>query len=309
MGWENMNYEKLKTFIVVAEKKSFSEAAKRLFVTQPTITAQIKALEEELNTKLFERTTQKVSLTQSGFILMNHAKEIVRLNDTARKEITEIDNIVHGELSIGCSFTIGEYIMPEFLKKFKDMYPLIQIKVDITNSNNIISNIKDQRVDVGLIETPIDDSEIVIESFLEDELILIASPLSLPSEKLSISMNELKALPLIVREKGSGTRAVVNQYLNQLNVKEEELNIVMELGSTEAIKAAVEAKLGVSITSKSAIKKEQKLHLLTAYKIKEVSFYRFFYTVYGKNQVLKSTAELFIEELYRMTKKKGELRL
>ncbi|GEN86663.1 selenium metabolism-associated LysR family transcriptional regulator [Oceanobacillus sp. FSL W8-0428] len=304
-----MNYEKLKTFIVVAEKKSFSEAAKLLFVTQPTITAQIKALEEELSTKLFERTTKKVSLTQSGIILMNYAKEIVRLNDTARKEITEIENTVYGELSIGCSFTIGEYIMPEFLKQFKDMYPLIQIKVDITNSNNIISDIKDQRVDVGLIETPIDDSEIVVESFLEDELILIASPLSFSSENPVISVDELKALPLIVRERGSGTRAVVNQYLNQSGVREEDLNIVMELGSTEAIKAAVEAKLGISITSKSAIKKEQKLNLLTAYKVKDVSFYRFFYTAYGKNQVLKSTAELFIEELYKMTRKRRELTL
>ncbi|MFD1453074.1 selenium metabolism-associated LysR family transcriptional regulator [Oceanobacillus sojae] len=304
-----MNYEKLKTFIVVAEKKSFSEAAKLLFVTQPTITAQIKALEEELSTKLFERTTKKVSLTQSGIILMNYAKEIVRLNDTARKEITEIENTVYGELSIGCSFTIGEYIMPEFLKQFKDMYPLIQIKVDITNSNNIISDIKDQRVDVGLIETPIDDSEIVVESFLEDELILIASPLSFSSENPVISVDELKSLPLIVRERGSGTRAVVNQYLNQSGVREEDLNIVMELGSTEAIKAAVEAKLGISITSKSAIKKEQKLNLLTAYKVKDVSFYRFFYTAYGKNQVLKSTAELFIEELYKMTRKRRELTL
>ncbi len=306
---ENMNYEKLKTFIVVAEKKSFSEAAKLLFVTQPTITAQIKALEEELSTKLFERTTKKVNLTQSGIILMNYAKEIVRLNDTARKEITEIENTVYGELSIGCSFTIGEYIMPEFLKQFKDMYPLIQIKVDITNSNNIISDIKDQRVDVGLIETPIDDSEIVVESFLEDELILIASPLSFSSENPVISVEELKALPLIVRERGSGTRAVVNQYLKQSGVREEDMNIVMELGSTEAIKAAVEAKLGISITSKSAIKKEQKLNLLTAYKVKDVSFYRFFYTAYGKNQVLKSTAELFLEELYKMTQKRRELAL
>ncbi|WP_080873751.1 selenium metabolism-associated LysR family transcriptional regulator [Oceanobacillus timonensis] len=302
-----MNYEKLKTFIVVAEKKSFSEAAKLLFVTQPAITAQIKALEEELSTKLFERTTKKVNLTQSGITLMNHAKEIVRLNDITRKEIMEIENTLHGELSIGCSFTIGEYIVPEFLKKFKDMYPLIQIKVDITNSNNILSEIKNQRVDVGLIEKPIDDTDIIVESFLEDELVLIASPLSFSSENLVISVDELKALPLIVREKGSGTRAVVNQYLNESGVKEEELNIVMELGSTEAVKAAVEAKLGVSITSKSAIKKEQKLNLLTAYKVKDMSFYRLFYTAYGKNQVLKSTAELFIEELYKMTKKRREL--
>ncbi|WP_256200845.1 LysR family transcriptional regulator [Virgibacillus halodenitrificans] len=109
-----MNYERLKTFIAVAEKKSFSEAARILFVTQPTITSQIKALEEELNTKLFERTTKKVKMTQSAKILLQHAKEIVRLSDLAKKEIQDIEETTYGELGIGCSFTIGEYILPSF---------------------------------------------------------------------------------------------------------------------------------------------------------------------------------------------------
>lgn len=295
-----MNYEKLKTFLVVAEKKSFSEAAKLLFVTQPTITAQIKALEEELGTKLFERTTKKVEMTQSATILLNYAREIIRLNDTAFKEIMEIEDKVYGELSMGCSFTIGEYILPDFLKRFKEMYPLIQISVDITNSTNIVSNIKDQRIDIGLIETPIEDSAIIVEPFLEDELILIASPSYFSSKGITISVDKLKELPLIIREKGSGTRTVANQYLKQSGINEEDLNIVMELGSTEAIKSAVESGLGVSIISKSAIKKEQELNLLSAYQVKNISFSRFFYIAYGKNQVLKSTTDLFIEKLNSM---------
>ncbi|VEF48628.1 LysR family transcriptional regulator [Bacillus freudenreichii] len=298
-----MDYERLKTFIAVAEKKSFSEAAKILFVTQPTISAQIKALEEELGTKLFERTTKKVEMTQSAAILLKYAKKIIHLSDSAHKEILKFEDSMYGDLKIGCSFTIGEYVLPEFLKIFKEDYPLIQMSADITNSNNIVSNIKDQFIDMGLIETPIEDTQIVVEPFMEDELILIAAPGFFPDNEITISAERLKETPLIVREKGSGTRAVVNQYLNQAGISEDDLNIIMELGSTEAIKSAVSSKLGVSIISKSAIKKELQLKLLKAYPIKDISFYRYFYIAFRKDQVLKETTELFIDHLKSITVK------
>ncbi|WP_121614658.1 selenium metabolism-associated LysR family transcriptional regulator [Virgibacillus halodenitrificans] len=294
-----MNYERLKTFIAVAEKKSFSEAARILFVTQPTITSQIKALEEELNTKLFERTTKKVKMTQSAKILLQHAKEIVRLSDLAKKEIQDIEETTYGELGIGCSFTIGEYILPSFLKKFKDLYPLIQMRMEISNSDRIVTHIKDQIIDVGLIETPMDDPRIMIEPFLEDELILITAPNYFDNED-EITLEQLKNVPLITRERGSGTRAVVNQYLKQAGVTMDDLNVVMELGSTEAIKSAVESGLGVSIISKNAIVKEKQFNLLTSYSVKDLSFYRYFYIAFRKDQVLKSTVDLFIDELKQM---------
>ncbi len=289
--------------MAVAEKNSFSEAGKILFVTQPTITSQIKALEEELHTKLFERTTKKVKMTQSAVVLYKYAKEIIRLSDSAQKEILKIEDTVHGDLNMGCSLTIGEYILPKYLKSFKDIYPLIPMTVEISNSNNIITRIKDQLIDVGLIETLIDDPEIMVEPFLEDELILIASPNYFSDNEINISIDQLKYTPLIVREKGSGTRAVLEQYLNKTGLSMDELNIVMELGSTEAIKAAVESGLGVSIVSRNAIIKEQQLQLLAAYSMKDISFYRYFYIAFRKDQVLKSTTELFIDELRKMTGK------
>lgn len=298
-----MDTEKLKTFLVVAEQKSFSKAARLLYVSQPTISSQIKALEDELNTKLFERTTKKVNLTKSGEILFKYAREIIQLNDEARKEIMEMDHQVHGELQVGCSFTIGEYILPESLKRFKDEYPLIHMKVTITNSNNIISDIKNRKIDIGLIESPIDDPEVERQPFLGDELVLIAPPDYFAKPVVSISLDDLKELPLIIREKGSGTRKVVNHYLSQASISEDELNIVMEVGSTEAIKASVIAGLGVSILSKNAIKQEQKLNLLRAHKIKDISFQRHFYIVSQKHHVLKKTAELFIEEINKLKPK------
>ncbi|HLR65629.1 selenium metabolism-associated LysR family transcriptional regulator [Virgibacillus alimentarius] len=299
-----MNYERLKTFIAVAERKSFSEAAKILFVTQPTITAQVKALEEELDTKLFERTTKKVEMTQSASILLKYAKEIVHLNDVAKKEVLKIEEFMYGDLSIGCSLTIGEYILPEFLKRLKEMYPLINMSVDITNSNNIVEHMKDQLIDVGLVETPIEDPKMIFEPFWEDELLLIAAPDYFSQDEIRISHDLLKSTPLIMREKGSGTRSVLMNHLKDAGISINDLNIVMELGSTEAIKSAVEAGLGVSIISKHAIKKEQKLQLLKAYTIKNVTFNRYFYIAVRKDQVLKSTADVFVEELKKLKREK-----
>lgn len=292
-----MNYERLKIFIAVAEKNSFSEAAKILYVTQPTITSQVKTLEEELNTKLFERTTKRVAMTQSAHILLKYAKEIVRLSELAQKEILHIENTINGDLSVGCSLTIGEYILPEFFKPFIDSYPLIQMSVKIANSNTIVEDLKDQLVDVGLIETRIEDPQIILEPILEDELILIAAPDYFSSNESKISLDQLKEIPLIVREKGSGTRAVMDNHLEQAGLSLTDLNIVMELGSTEAIKTAVESGLGVSFISKSTIKKELKLKLLKTYSIKNMSFYRCFYIAYRNDRVLKSSTEFFLKKL------------
>lgn len=297
-----MNYERLKTFIAVSEKKSFSEAAKILYVTQPTITAQIKALEEELNTKLFERSTKKVEITQSAAILLKYAKEVVRLTDTVHKEIEEFEGSLNGELNIGCSMTIGEYILPESLKQLKNRYPLVRMRVDIANSNQIVAKLKDQLADVGLIETPVDDPQIILEPFLEDELILIAAPDYFSGSEIKITLDQLKHTPFIVREKGSGTRAVVNTLLKEKGIALNDLHVVMELGSTEAIKAAVESGLGVSIISKNAIKKELQLKLLKSFTIRNLPLYRSFYIAIRKDQVLKTTVDVFMEELRNMKK-------
>jgi DNA-binding transcriptional LysR family regulator len=299
-----MNYERLKTFIAVAEKKSFSEAARILYVTQPTITSQVKALEEELNTKLFERTTKKVTLTKSAYVLLKYAKEMVRLSDTAQKEILQLERTVNGDLWMGCSLTVGEYILPEFLKRFKDRYPSINISVEIANSRHIVGNIKDQLIDVGLIETPIEDPHITMEPILEDELVLIATPDYFSNHELKISTEKLIETPLIIREEGSGTREVVNHYLQKGGLSLDDLNVVMELGSTEAIKAAVESGLGVSFVSKSAIKKEQKLKMLKVHYVKNIAFYRYFYIALRKDHVLKSITELFLEELRTIMQEK-----
>jgi DNA-binding transcriptional LysR family regulator len=292
-----LNYEQLKTFLSVADKKSFSETARVLHLSQPTVTSHIKSLEKNLNTTLFERTTKQVELTPSAKILYRYAKKIVKLSEIAENEILGISKTIQGRLTIASSLTIGEYVLPQALGKFKEIYPHIQMNVDITNTHQILSRIKDHVLDIGLIEAPVEDPELVLEPFMEDELVLIAKPTYFEQETPTINPEELIALPLILREEGSGTRTVMETHLIRAGLNPSNLNLILELGSTESVKSAVESGLGVSIISKTAIKKELQLKLLKICPIQNMLFIRQFYIVYHRDTVLKPTVLAFLQSI------------
>lgn len=296
-----MNYERLKTFLTVADQQSFSEAARILYLSQPTITAHIKALESQLQTALFERTTKSVQLTHAGKVYYTYAKEIVQLFERAEKEVRSLAKTIHGELELACSLTIGENVLPNLLGKFKEKYPLVQLQVEITNTTQIAAKIKAHTLDIGLIEAPVQDPELVLEPFLQDELVLIAKPGYLAEGTEKVTIEQLLELPLVLREKGSGTRAVMEHYLQQV-INLAKLDIAFELGSTEAVKTAVEAGLGVSIISKHAITKELQLGLLQAYPLEHIRLTRNFFIVYKQDAVLKTAVDAFLQ-LIRTTSK------
>nr|WP_255259578.1 LysR substrate-binding domain-containing protein [Lentibacillus sp. CBA3610] len=181
--------------------------------------------------------------------------------------------------------------------------------MNIENSQAIVSSIKDHFIDVGLIETPIEDNQINLEPFMADEIVLIAAPDYFSDVDQNLTLEQVKETPLIFREEGSGTRSVVNHYMEKAGLTSDDLQIVMELGSTEAIKAVVESGLGVSFISKNAIKKEQELGLLKAYSITDLKLKRYFYIAYREKHVLKSTTELFLETLRSIVRKKEEAKI
>ncbi|MDQ0337957.1 DNA-binding transcriptional LysR family regulator [Caldalkalibacillus uzonensis] len=297
-----MNYEHIKTFLIVAEKKSFTKTAQLLHLSQPTVTAHIKALERHLNTTLFERNTKSVALTPAAKILYRYAKEIIKLCELAENEILNMSQTIQGRLTIACSLTIGENILPLVLKELKQNFPYLQLNVDITNTTQIIQRIKAHTLDIGLIEAPVDDPSLILEPFMEDKLVLISSPNYFEIAKCYVTKDEMTQLPLILREQGSGTRTVMEKHLAQAGVELEDLNIILELGSTESVKSAVESNLGVSILSRTAIKKELKLNLLKAYPIKDLSFSRHFYIVYHRDTVLKPTDQALIQTVKALNK-------
>lgn len=290
-----MNNEHLRTFVAVAKKESFSEAARVLYVSQPTVTAQIKALEEELNTKLFIRTKKSVDITAAGKVLFHYAEEILNLCTKAENEIASLEDVLWGTLYVASSLTVGESVLPVILHDFTKEHPSIQLKTEIINSSQIVDMISHSEIEVGLIEVDIRNPKLAIEPFMDDELVLFTHrDMPLPDEGY-VSFAEFKEMPLIMREKGSGTRTVFEDGLSSRGHYLEESRVVLEIGNTESIKTAVEAGLGVSILSKNTVRKEVESGLFKTFHLEDVRFKRQFYVVYEKDKTLSAVSQRFIE--------------
>lgn len=292
-----LNHFSLRTFYILANEQSFSNAAKILYLSQPAVSHQIQSLEEYLETRLFNRIKGKVSLTSSGEILFKYAEKILALYQEAEKEIENLTESKRGQLIIGASTTIGQYFLPPILGNFKDLHPKIEIFLTNANTEVICSQLLNNLIDLGLVEGPVRHKDILVEKFIEDELIIITSPKHRWQEKEKIDKEEFKKEPIILREPGSGTRKVIEDRLNKARIKLTDLNIKMELGSSEAIKAAVEAGLGIAIVSQWAVLKEKKLGSLKILRLNDISFKRDFAIILKKGQFKTKIMDHFLSFL------------
>ncbi|MFZ7946840.1 MULTISPECIES: selenium metabolism-associated LysR family transcriptional regulator [Bacillaceae] len=302
-----MNLEHLKVFYTAATKKNFSETAKVLHLSQPSVSLHIKHLEEYLNTTLFDRSTKKMELTHAGNILFIFAEQIINLVSQVEKDISLLSDSIHGDLRLGASLTIGEYLLPYFLGDFIKQYPNVHLSLKVDNSNQIIEKLLDGKIDLGFIEAAIPRKELDSLPFLEDELVIISSARH-PHPYLTdetIEPELLFSLPIIAREQGSGTRQVLESNLLEHQLHLEQLHIVMELENTESIKSAVESGLGVAIISKTTIQKELNLGLLKQTRINGIPLKRYFYLI-NKKQVLTTASDVFKEFFITSVKAKSE---
>jgi DNA-binding transcriptional LysR family regulator len=250
---------RLKVFRTVAQHMNFRKAAEHLFLTQPAVTLQIQALEDDLGIRLFDRAGNRVSLTTQGTVLLAYAKKIATLVSQAEQNLAADDGKISGELSLGVSTTIAQYVLPHLLGAFLDEHPRVQFSLHSGNTGEIVRLLLDDQVSIGLIEGPARDRGIHTELFMQDELVLIVPP-DYASD--SMSRVELIGSSLLLREYGSGSRRVVEIALEKNRLKLKSFKKVMNLDSTEAIKSAVEAGLGVGFVSRWAISKELELGAL-----------------------------------------------
>jgi DNA-binding transcriptional LysR family regulator len=256
---------RLKVFRTVAEHLNFRKAAEHLFLTQPAITLQIRALEDDLGIRLFDRAGNRVSLTPQGSILLIYARKLAALVSEAEQELGAEDGKISGELTLGVSTTIAQYVLPRLLGAFLGEHPRVQFSLHSGNTSEIVHLLLDNKISVGLIEGPARDRGIRTEPFMQDELVLI-----MPSafELGHMSRAQLQASTLLMREQGSGSRRVVEMALEKADLKLKSFKNVMNLDSTEAIKSAVEVGLGIGFVSRWAISKELELGAL---KVAEVA--------------------------------------
>ena len=250
---------RLKVFRTVAEHLSFRKAAEHLFLTQPAVTLQIKALENDLGTRLFDRTAGRITLTRQGATLLNYARKIAAIVADAERSLGSGDGKLSGELSLGVSTTIAQYVLPRLLGAFLGEHPRVQFSLHSGNTAEIVQLLQQSKVEIGLIEGPARDRGVRTEPFMEDELVLI-TPRNFPGDHLS--RQQLLSSALLMREQGSGSRRVVETALEKAGFKLKRFHKVLDLDSTEAIKSSVEAGLGLGFVSRWAISKELELGAL-----------------------------------------------
>lgn len=259
-----MSDRRLKVFHAVAKLLSFTKAAEALHMTQPAVTFQVRQLEEYFNTRLFDRTHNKVNLTPAGKKVYEFADRIFDLYDEMENSVRELTGEISGALTIGASTTIAEYMLPTLLGEFKAKYPEIIIRLKVSNSEGIVSMVEHNVIDLGVVEASVSNKNLIVEVCHEDQLVIAAPPgHELVKRGGKVKAEELKAYPFICREEGSGTREVIMEYLQDNEIKEAEMNFCLELGSPEALKGAIEAGMGISIVSRTTIDKELKLGTLS----------------------------------------------
>ncbi len=258
-----MSDRRLKVFHAVAKLLSFTKAAESLHMTQPAVTFQVRQLEEYFNTRLFDRTHNKVNLTPAGNKVYEFADRIFDLYDEMENSVRELTGEISGALTIGASTTIAEYMLPTLLGQFKAKYPEINIRLKVSNTEGIVSMVEHNVIDLGVVEASVSNKNLIVEMCHDDQLVVVAPPShELSKQSSPVKPEQLKALPFICREEGSGTREVIMEYLHDNDVSNTEMNFCLELGSPEALKGAVEAGMGISILSRSTIAKELKLKTL-----------------------------------------------
>ena len=265
---------RLKVFRAVAKHLNFRRAAEELCLTQPAVTLQIKALEQDLGIPLFDRSGAHIMLTPAGDVLLKYAVKMEKLEAATQAALAPFSEGQRGELRIGASLTIAQYILPHLLGGFQQQHPQVRPVVTTCNTEQVLEALVAHRVAVGFIEGPALRRDVRTEVFLEDEIVLIVPPAHEWTERGFIDPKELMQERLLMRERGSGTRRVVEMALQKCGLKVKHLHLGMEFDSTEGITTAVEAGLGIGFASLWAIGKELQVGSLRVVPIRGVQIKR-----------------------------------
>lgn len=250
---------RLRVFRIVAEEASFRRAAERLHLSQPAVSQQIHALEEELGVTLFDRARGRVRLTDAGNVLLGYALKAAQLAQEAQAALEQTRGEAAGELRIGASMTVTQYVLPRMLGTFLQQHPRVELSVRSANTESIVAALERRQIDLGIIEGPVSSREVFRQRILEDRMVLVVGRRYPWPRTATAPVKALAEVPLLMRERGSGSRRVVELALRRAGVPWKSLRIAMELDSIEAIISAVEEGLGAGFVSEWAIRKEVRL--------------------------------------------------
>lgn len=289
---------RLKVFQSVAKNLSFTKAANELFISQPAITKHIKELESEFGIKLFDRVGTKIAMTQAGIILLSYTEQICTLHNEAKFVISQLKGNVEGNLRVGASTTIAQYVIPLALAKFHERFPEIKLSLVNGNTEYIEEQLLKNEIDIGIVEGKPTNSDIHYSSFINDELLVFVSSQN-KTIPLTVKDKEIPELPLVLRERGSGTLEIIEKTLQNHLISTKHMNIIMFLGSTEAIKSFIKTGNGVGIVSRYAVEQELSDGIFRIIKTENIKFDRQFYFISPKGPEPTGLTKLFLNFLLK----------
>ena len=293
-----MQLKQLEIFVQVARLHSFSRAAEALYLTQPTVSAHMNALEEELGTRLVVRSTKELRLTPPGQVLERYAAEILGLCQRAEQEVRTAAGAIAGTLSIAASTVPAQYLLPQALPALRQRYPQVFFQVRQGDSSQVIQWMTENGAELGIVGAPTQRSGLLCVPFLTERLV-IAAPNTPPYQRLegNLTPQLLRTLPFLVREPGSGTRKQADQFLRSLGREPQTLNLAAQLESTESILQGVKYGLGVSIVSQYAAREEAAAGRILLFHWDSPLLERQFYLLYRRSAALSPAAAMLLQEL------------
>jgi DNA-binding transcriptional LysR family regulator len=285
---------RLQVFCNVVEQSSFSKAAAVIRLSQPTVSSHVKDLENHFSCKLVDRLGRTAAPTKAGQLLYDYAKQLLRLKEDTEKALAEFQGKMIGHLTIGGSTIPGGYILPPLIARFKKTYPDIFITLIQGDSADIVSNVSEGKVELGVVGTPARQPRLAEEQFMEDQMYLFVSADHKWTNEDSVSLEMLTTEPFILREVGSGTRTSIEVALQNAEYWITDLNVVAEMGSTEAVRESVKSGMGISILSDCAFEEDTKKGIVRRIPIEGVSLRRSFYLITDKQRTQSPLCQAFI---------------
>lgn len=289
---------RLEIFCKVIELGSFTKAAAGLSVSQPTVSEHMRVLEETVGERLIDRFGREIRTTSAGRLFYRYAKEIVRMRDEALAALEQFKGNLAGRLILGASTIPGTYMLPKFIGGFKFAHPAIQITLRISDTANIVDMVRENDLEVGLVGSQVQDKRVVMEEIFSDELILVVYPGHRWAKRRKVKISELLSEPFILRERGSGTRMVMNRILQEQGADPTEFTEVAEMGSTEAVRQGIKSRIGISILSLQAVSEDIESGKLVRVNIDSVRFLRPLYLVQRKHRHTSPLCQAFIHYLH-----------
>ena len=291
-----MDFKQLEAFVYVVKLKSFSKAAQRIYLTQPTISAHINSLEKELDTKLIERGTKYVYPTKPGSILYQYAVKMLNLREDAVCSVKNYNKELKGTLTICASTVPSQNILPKVIAAFREEYPHVTFNILRQDSELVVESISKGMADIGFCGTDTHNPDCVFESFIQDHLVIITPNTERfrQMRTTGIKADFLKTEPIMLREEGSGTRKETEHFLAKAGIDIGELKIAAQFNDPDSIKHAVSQGMGISIISKAAVEDYENFGLLLCFDLSGISMDRHLYIVSHKNNPLSFIGEVFL---------------